>query len=146
MENIGLNEVFNKVKEFHKAFGHPIVETPTVMDISRAFKRSDWIEQEVGEFLIAAEDKDLVEQADAMIDIIYFAIGTLVELGVEPQRLFDIVHQANMNKLWPDGKPRLQPDGKVMKPENWVDPHELIKAEIENQTKLNNKILNKEGE
>ena len=61
--------------------------------------------EEVDEFV---ESTNVVDQADAMIDLIYFALGTLVEMGVRPAPLFDIVHNANMQKLWPDGAPRIR--------------------------------------
>ena len=58
-----------------------------------------------------------------MIDLIYFALGTLVEMGLEADELFDIVQKADMAKRWPDGKPRYNPkDGKVIKPDGWEDP------------------------
>lgn len=45
----------------------------------------------INEFLEASEKQDIVEQADATIDTIYFALGTLVEMGIEPDELFYIV-------------------------------------------------------
>ena len=41
--------------------------------------------EEVAEFLVA---EDIYEQADAMIDLMYFALGTMVEMGLEPDELF----------------------------------------------------------
>jgi tetratricopeptide (TPR) repeat protein len=88
--------------------------------------------EEINEFL---EARTLVEQADAMIDLMYFAMGTMVEMGLRPEELFDIVHHANMSKLWSDGKPRFRPaDGKIQKPENWVDPEPLLLKAIEKQS------------
>ena len=34
-----------------------------------------------------------------MIDLMYFALGTMVEMGLEAEELFDIVQSANMAKL-----------------------------------------------
>lgn len=130
MENQGLNNTYNEVREFHKAFNHPIKHRPTPATLDRANVRMSWIEEEIDEFIQAVEDKDIVEQADAMIDVIYFAIGTLVEIGVEPQSLFEIVQKANMSKLWDDGKPHYKNDGKIMKPPSWIDPHPLLEKEI----------------
>ena len=67
---------------------------------------------------------------NAMIDTIYFALGTLVEMGVKPEALFEIVQEANMSKLWADGKPHFNEMGKTIKPEGWQDPHEKLKAAI----------------
>lgn len=57
--------------------------------------------KEINEFLDAVKEQDIVEQADAMIDTIYFALGTLVEMGVQPEQLFDIVQHANMTNFFP---------------------------------------------
>jgi predicted HAD superfamily Cof-like phosphohydrolase len=71
-----------------------------------------------------------------MIDLIYLALGTMVELGVKPESLFQIVQDANMSKLWPDGKPRINPEtNKVMKPPTFVRPEPLLEAEIGRQSK-----------
>lgn len=123
-----MNQEWQKVKEFHEKFNHPVVESPKLMDKERALARSKWMTEEILEFLIA-EDKYM--QADAMIDLLYFALGTLVEMGIAPEKLFDIVHQANMQKLWEDGKPRYNKDGKTIKPASWKDPYPLLKEAID---------------
>jgi len=68
-----------------------------------------------------------------MVDLIYFALGTLVEMGVRPGRLFDIVHEANMKKLWPDGKVHYAEDGKVIKHPSWQPPEPQLMREIDRQ-------------
>ena len=125
-----MNKEFEEVKEFHKAFGHPVSETPVPLTKDRAKKRYTWMLEEINEFLDAVKAEDVVEQADAMIDTIYFALGTLVEMGVKPGLLFDTVQNANMSKLWPDGKPHYNEDGKVIKPEGWQDPHKKLELII----------------
>ena len=124
-----MKKEWNDVCEFHEKFGHPVAERPVMIDKRRALSRAKWMQEEVAEFLIA---DDIYEQADAMIDLMYFALGTMVEMGLEADELFAIVQQANMAKLWPDGKPHYNPkDGKVMKPEGWEDPAPKIKAYID---------------
>ncbi len=98
----------------------------------RAAKRYNWMLEEIEEFRKAGSIHD---QADAMVDLIYFALGTLVEMGVRPGRLFDIVHEANMKKLWADGKVHYAPDGKVMKPPAWSPPEPQLIQEIDRQLK-----------
>jgi len=66
-----------------------------------------------------------------MIDLIYFALGTLVEMSVKPDELFKIVHKANMSKIWSDGKAHTDGDGKVIKPPGWQDPEARIKTAID---------------
>ena len=115
-----MKKEWNDVREFHEKFGHPVAAEPKMIDKKRALSRAKWMQEEVAEFLIA------------MIDLMYFALGTMVEMGLEADELFSIVQQANMAKLWPDGKPHYNPkDGKVIKPEGWEDPAPKIKAYID---------------
>lgn len=125
-----MDKEWYEVREFQLKFGHPVADKPTKMDSERAQKRYNWMLEEINEFLAADE---IVEQADAMIDVMYFALGTLVEMGIKPDRLFQIVQEANMAKLWPDGKPHYNAEGKTIKPELWEDPHNKLKEEIEHQ-------------
>jgi len=132
---MSLDQTWEKVREFHEKFGHPYRDLPRFMHSERAEKRYNWMQEEIDEFL---EAEDIYEQADAMIDLIYFALGTMVELGVKPDQLFDIVHRANMEKLFSDGTPHYNNEGKTIKPENWEDPYPKIKQEIDDQEKMRN--------
>jgi predicted HAD superfamily Cof-like phosphohydrolase len=84
-------------------------------------------------------DNIIVSQADALIDVEYFNQGSFTILGVEPFNLFKIVQDANMGKLWEDGKPRFREgDGKIVKPPHWEEnfaPEPKLKDEIERQLK-----------
>ena len=126
-----MDKEWQDVKEFQQAFGHPVADKPRCMARERAEKRYKWMKEEIDEFLDAQDD--IVEQADAMIDVMYFALGTLVEMGIKPDNLFSIVHQANMTKLWADGLPHYNADGKTIKPSGWEDPHSKLEAEIQRQ-------------
>lgn len=112
-----MNKEYEEVKKFQKAFGHPYSNKPTLLTYERALKRYRWMLEEINEFLEASKNQDIVEQADAMIDTMYFALGTLVEMGVKPDKLFYIVQEANMSKLFSDGKPHYNEMGKVIKPD-----------------------------
>ena len=124
-----MDREWEMVREFHERFGHPTAERPRLIGADRAKKRYDWMLEELNEFLEA--EGDIVEQADAMIDLIYFALGTLVEMGIRPDEPFEIVQKANMSKLWPDGKPHFRADGKTIKPDTWIDPHPVLAKCIE---------------
>lgn len=126
-----MNKEWEEVKLFHEKFNHPVSEQPRCMELERAKKRYNWMKEEIDEFIEAVEENDIVEQADAMIDVMYFALGTLVEMGIKPDELFEIVQCANMSKLWEDGKPHYNDEGKTIKPVTWKDPYEDLKAAIE---------------
>lgn len=128
-----MDQSWEKVLQFHRLFSVPYKEKPTFLPKDRVTTRSEWMQEEIKEFL---ESQSLDEQADAMIDLIYLALGTLVEMGVRPEELFNIVHEANMSKLWEDGKPHYrESDGKVIKPPSWQDPAPLLQAAIAKQGK-----------
>jgi predicted HAD superfamily Cof-like phosphohydrolase len=78
----------------------------------------------------------LVAQMDALTDATYFILGSEVEAGVDPQPLLDIVQEANMAKLFPDGKPRYDRanGNKIIKPDGWEAPEPKLAAEIQRQT------------
>lgn len=123
-----MNNEWEEVKKFHEAFGQPVSDLPALLEPFFVKRRTEWIEEELREF---NEATNIVDQADAMIDVIYFALGTLVEMGVKPDGLFSIVQEANMSKLWEDGKARYRPDGKIIKPVGWQAPEPKILKEIE---------------
>lgn|GEM_PF-10794 len=79
----------------------------------------------------------LAEQADAVVDLLYFTYGTFVLMGIDPHEIFQIVHNANMGKLAADGKPRFdEVTGKLLKPEGWEEkyaPEAKIREEIARQ-------------
>lgn len=77
----------------------------------------------------------LVGQADAVIDTLYFLVGDLVEIGVKPHNLFEIVQRANMSKLFTaeDGTKYAkyrEEDGKILKSPEFFEPEPLLKDEI----------------
>lgn len=126
----GLDAAWEDVRGFHKVMGQTcpdMVQDQTPEEVDR---RSNWIDSETQELRDATS---ITERADAYLDIIYFAIGGLVELGIRPQPLFDLVQRANMAKVQPDGTVKRTAEGKVIKPVGWVAPDEAIAHEIARQ-------------
>lgn len=128
-----MNKAFQKVKEFHETLDHPIGDAPQQLETSRLWDRAYLV---AGELRELEEATTLVDQVDAIMDSIYLLIGTLVEMGIEPEECFNIVHRANMKKLFPDGKPRYREDGKIVKPPGWETPEPLLEIEIERQLEV----------
>ena len=54
-------------------------------------------------------------------------------IGANLEPYFVIVHDANMSKLWADGKPRFANDGKVLKPESYAPPEKEMAALMLNE-------------
>lgn len=115
------NNFYTDVKEFHRAFGQRVGETPELPDKDERELRKKLLAEEYTEYVVAEHRNDLVEIADALADIIYIACGTAVSYGIPLDRLFAEVHRSNMAKLV-DGKVIRRSDGKVQKPEGWTPP------------------------
>lgn len=77
----------------------------------------------------------IAEQQDALADIIYYIYNCAVKKGVNLTDIINVVHQANMNKKFPDGTFHRRDDGKVIKPEGWKEPD--IEFEIQRQLSNN---------
>ena len=160
---------FNKVKIFHHMMDERTQEEPKAWDIEGATHRAGFKIEELVEFVRAASSseeefqeslaslhkainkaaekvvaktpakQDLVGQVDALIDSLYFTYGSFVLMGVDPERIFDIVHQANMGKIFPDGKAHFDPlTHKILKPDDWEEkyaPEAAIEKELQRQRK-----------
>lgn len=110
------------VREFHDTFGHPVANTPGLIDRDRALLRYRLIAEELEELHQAIIDDDLVEIADALTDLKYVVEGAAIEWGVPLDDCFAEVHSSNMSKLGEDGKPIHRADGKVLKGPNFWEP------------------------
>lgn len=126
----GLDCAFDDVRDFHVAFGCDAPDLPQMQTPKQVERRAKWMEEEIRELRDA---QTLVDQADAYLDLIYFAIGGLVELCVRPLTLWRIIHGANMAKLWADGKPRRRADGKIVKPAGWTPPELELTIAVHDQ-------------
>lgn len=52
------------------------------------------------------------------------------DLGFDPYEIVEIIHRANMRKVWPDGKVHKDAHGKVRKPLDFIGPLPEIRAII----------------
>ena len=160
---------FNQVKAFHAVMDGDTQEKPLAYDSEYASHRADFKIEELVEFLHATVDKDedfdrllsqlhqaldkaaskaktkpyptnpLVGQVDALLDLLYLTYGSFVLMGVDPEPIFRLVHQANMGKIFPDGKAHFDPvTHKILKPDDWEErfaPEAAIQEEINRQLK-----------
>lgn len=86
--------------------------------------RLSMCQEELTETLDAFENKDPEEIVDGLIDMCVFAIGTLDVFGVDANKAWDAIYEANMSKE-PGIKPgRPNPFGlpDLMKPTDWQGP------------------------
>ena len=117
---------FNKVKTFMETFGQEVKTKPSFSSDKINTLRYDLIKEELEELKIAMENKDLLEVADALTDILYVTYGAGHAFGIDLDKCFEVVQNSNMSKLGEDGKPIYNDAGKVMKGPKYFEPN-LIK-------------------
>ena len=117
---------FNKVKTFMETFGQEVKTKPSFSSDKINTLRYDLIKEELEELKIAMENKDLLEVADALTDILYVTYGAGHAFGIDLDKCFEEVQNSNMSKLGEDGKPIYNEFGKVMKGPKYFKP-DLIK-------------------
>lgn len=160
-------DCYQSVAKFHEIFDPVAKNAPHALTTSEALKRAHFIQEELVEYVWASGESEnfdvlcealkqsidlaqqkvkakehphsaVVQQSDALLDLLYFIYGTFVKMNVDPNPLFAIVHQANMGKVFPDGKPHYDAvTHKVLKPDDWEEkfaPEERLQAEIDRQT------------
>ena len=71
----------------------------------------------------ALDNKDLLEVADALTDILYVTYGAGHAFGVDLNKCFEEVQNSNMSKLDENGKPIYNEAGKVMKGPKYFKPN-----------------------
>ena len=113
---------FDKVRIFMEAFGQEVKLKPEFPDAETRKMRLDLIEEELEELKDACFNKDMVEVADALADLLYVVYGAGHSFGIDLHEAFREVHVSNMSKLSEDGKPIYREDGKVMKGPNFKPP------------------------
>ena len=113
---------FNKVKTFMETFGQEVKNKPSFSSDKINTLRYDLIKEELEELKIAMENKDLLEVADALTDILYVTYGAGHAFGINLDKCFEEVQNSNMSKLGEDGKPIYNDVGKVMKGPKYFKP------------------------
>ena len=74
----------------------PIPEKPQRLDPERKLWAQGAMSEELVEFMDA---ETLEDEVDALLDLVYFALGRVIEMGVLPGPAFEAIHVANMSKV-----------------------------------------------
>jgi len=114
---------FEKVKTFMTTYGQEVKESASFPDENIIKLRLKLIKEELEELEQALNDKNLLEVADALTDILYVTYGAGHSFGINLDVCFEEVQRSNMSKLDEDGKPIYNEYGKVMKGPNFSKPN-----------------------
>ena len=113
---------FNKVKIFMKTFGQEVKTKPSFSTDRVNSLRYDLIKEELDELKVAMENKNFLEVADALTDILYVTYGAGHAFGIDLDKCFEEVQNSNMSKLDENGQPIYNEYGKVMKGPKYFKP------------------------
>ena len=114
---------FEKVKIFMNTFGQEVKNKASFGTDQINQLRYNLIKEELEELRIAREEKDLLEAADALTDILYVTYGAGHAFGIDLDKCFNEVQESNMSKPGEDGKPIYNEMGKVMKGPKYFKPN-----------------------
>ena len=113
---------FQKVKTFMQTFGQEVKLKPSFSTEKINDLRYNLVKEELEELKQAIVNKDLLEVADALTDILYVTYGAGHAFGLDLDSCFEEVQNSNMSKLGDNGKPIYNDAGKVMKGPNYYKP------------------------
>tara|TARA_B110000263_G_scaffold183355_1_gene160948 strand:- start:70 stop:441 length:372 start_codon:yes stop_codon:yes gene_type:complete len=113
---------FKKVKTFMQTFGQEVKSHPNFSTDKVNKLRYDLIKEELDELKDALDNKDFLEVADALTDILYVTYGAGHAFGIDLDKCFEEVQNSNMSKLDKNGKPIYNENGKVMKGPKYFKP------------------------
>jgi len=76
----------------------------------------------------------IAEQVDSVVDCYYYTLNAMAKKGVNFSKVFNLVHDANMDKRDPITKKFIRrEDGKILKRNGWIAPD--VEEEIKKQIK-----------
>ena len=114
---------FDDVKNFMYIYEQEVKTKPSFPSKKIVQLRYNLIKEELGELEVAIKDKDIIEVADALTDLLYVVYGAGHSWGIDLDKCFAEVQRSNMSKLGEDGKPIYNEHGKVMKGPNYTKPN-----------------------
>lgn len=116
--------LFKDILEFHEKFELKYDGKPRTLESELRHFRIDFMEEELVEYIEASHSGDLAKQLDALVDLVYVALGTAHIQGFDFNEAWRRVHEANMKKVRAvvvtDSKRRSTYD--VVKPAGWTPP------------------------
>ena len=113
--------VIRDIQEFLTKFEMEYEGPPRHLPDHISAVRSELLREELREYLRAVEQGSLVDELDALVDLVYVALGNAVLHGFPFEEAWKRVHAANMQKVRGVSKRGMKFD--VCKPPGWTPPN-----------------------
>ena len=128
MRAIALSTEYADVQAFQAQFNF-LPQSKGPLEKFAARRRADQMREELREFEDACADNDPAKAVDALLDLVYFAYGSAVAMGVSHRAMaqcWEAVHSSNMAKEFSIMRAADLKQG-IIKPPGWVSPSMAIK-------------------
>ena len=112
------------ILEFHQKFQLPLPSSPKPLPKDLAEFRLKFLNEELNEYERALQLADYEGQLDALVDLVYVAMGTAAMQGYNFAEAWRRVHAANMSKVRAKSKDHSKRNSEydVVKPKDWKAP------------------------
>tara|TARA_R100000781_G_scaffold25970_1_gene19015 strand:- start:17 stop:436 length:420 start_codon:yes stop_codon:yes gene_type:complete len=137
-------DLIDDINRFHRKFGFKKTDKPSIPDDPELVNfRTSFLIEELAEYTNAITQKNKAEVLDALVDIVYIALGTAWLFNLPFEKAWKEVQRANMEKIRAKdktGKRGTKFD--VIKPKNWKPPNieRIVEEEIEINENFNNRL------
>ena len=145
--DLGAHHVINhheNIPRQLKKIGFEKTDKPDIPDDSELVNfRTSFLLEELAEYSQAITKKDTAGALDALVDIVYIALGTAWLFNLPFEKAWKEVQRANMEKIRAKdttGKRGTKFD--VIKPKGWKPPNidQIVEEEIEKNENFNNRL------
>lgn len=116
-----MKQQIEQLKQWCSAIDVPVPDNIQILSDERMALRYKLMAEENEEYIEAETETEL---ADALGDMLYVLVGTILEHGMHHkiEEVFSEIHRSNMTKVV-DGKVVRREDGKILKPDTYEKPN-----------------------
>lgn len=138
-----MTDLLKDIDNFHKKYGFEKNEKIDIPNNNELINfRTAFLMEELAEYTNAITKKDAAGALDALVDIVYIALGTAWLYNLPFEKAWNEVQKANMSKIRAKdktGKRGTKFD--VIKPKDWKAPN--IEKIIEEEREINENFSNR---
>tara|TARA_R100000808_G_C2096925_1_gene115351 strand:- start:336 stop:791 length:456 start_codon:yes stop_codon:yes gene_type:complete len=136
-DDMDKDTLIRDIDAFHKKYGFKKNDKVSIPDDNELVNfRTSFLLEELAEYTQAITKKDTAAALDALVDIVYIALGTAWLFNLPFEKAWEEVQKANMKKIRAKSKSKKRGTSfDVVKPKGWTPPdiEQVIYEEREKQ-------------
>src|SRR5210317_2227135 len=142
-DDMDKDTLIKDIDAFHKKFKFEKNEKVGIPDNNELVNfRTSFLMEELAEYTQAITKKDAAGALDALVDIVYIALGTAWLFNLPFEKAWKEVQRANMSKIRAKSKSKKRGTAfDVIKPKGWKAPNidQIVEEEKEQNEDINNR-------